>query len=39
MSYLDMTKDPKEFLIKCMERNGFWNIDCGNFGLCKRMGE
>ena len=32
---LDMTKDAKEFLMKCMEKNGFWNVDCGSFGVCK----
>ena len=28
-------KDAEEFLMKCMERNGFWNVDCGSFGVCK----
>ena len=36
---LDMTKDAKELLVECMEQNGFWNVDCGSFGVCKRMGE
>ena len=29
----------KEYLMECMERNGFWNVDCGSFGVCKRAGE
>tara|TARA_B100000579_G_scaffold372831_1_gene336198 strand:- start:327 stop:641 length:315 start_codon:yes stop_codon:yes gene_type:complete len=36
---LVMRKDAKEFLVKCMEINGFWNVDCGSFGVCKLMGE
>ena len=32
---LDMRKDAKEYLMKCMEKNGFWNINCGSFGVCK----
>jgi len=36
---LGMRKDAKEYLMKCMEKNGFWNIDCGSFGVCKRAGE
>jgi len=36
---LDMSKDAKEYLMECMERNGFWNVDCGSFGVCKRAGE
>ena len=36
---LDMRKDAKEYLMNCMEKNGFWNVDCGSFGVCKRAGE
>ena len=36
---LGMRKDAKELLVECMEQNGFWNVDCGSFGVCKRAGE
>ena len=36
---LDMRKDAKGYLMKCMEENGFWNVDCSSFGVCKRAGE
>ena len=36
---LGMRKDAKEYCMRCMERNGFWNVDCGSFGVCKRAGE
>ena len=39
MIVLDMRKDAKGYLMKCMEKNGFWNVDCGSFGVCKRAGE
>ena len=32
---LGMRKDAKEYLMKCMEKNGFWNVNCGSFGVCK----
>ena len=36
---LGMRKEAKEYLMRCMEKNGFWNVDCGSFGVCKRAGE
>ena len=32
---LGMRKEAKEYLMRCMEKNGFWNVDCGSFGVCK----
>ena len=36
---LGMRKDAKELLVECMEQNGFWNVNCGRYGVCKRAGE
>ena len=36
---LGFTKDAKEFLLRCIETNGFFNIDCSSYGKCKRMGK
>tara|TARA_B100001287_G_scaffold196591_1_gene166302 strand:+ start:155 stop:472 length:318 start_codon:yes stop_codon:yes gene_type:complete len=36
---LGLIKDAKEFLMECMEKNGFWNVECSSYGKCKRMGK
>tara|TARA_B100001989_G_C24174738_1_gene286002 strand:- start:22 stop:333 length:312 start_codon:yes stop_codon:yes gene_type:complete len=33
---LDMTEDAIEFLERCMGQNGFWNVDCNSYGVCKQ---
>ena len=36
---LGFSKNAKEFLLRCMEVNGFFDVDCSSYGKCKRMGK
>ena len=33
---LDLTSSASKFLTECMQRQGYANVDCGRYGVCKQ---